>query len=152
MAVLTHVWIQSTRDVDDMRQTIASVPQGSRVMVIMAIPKDNPEYWAAMPASRMIDGYYPTFYHLPALLVSERQSFWPLLFSSPYKQPIRVLPPYKRVAMDEGVPPSFKVLYLSDTSKSPYEYAPYTKYWQEDFDYVLVLQAAAMHDPKRFLA
>ncbi len=147
MSHLTKVWAASTKDIADMRKTIAPVPPGSRVLLVMVGIKDNRSYWQMMPESRMIQGFFPTFLHLPSLLTTEHESFWSMIFSAPSKQPIIVLAPYDHLAMYEGMPFSYKVLKFNSMPDVIVENAPYLHHWQRDFDYVLVLLGGGLPDP-----
>jgi len=63
----------------------------------MVTARDVPDFYEGQPRSRLFLLGHPgvgraAIMHLPGLVVIERRAFWPLLFSAPTKQPLRVLP------------------------------------------------------------
>ena len=146
-ASLAEVWYEHGNEVAELRQVIAPVPPGSRVIVVSADGATN-----TVPAARgrAIPGFCRVDFHLPALLVIERRAFWPLLFTAAPKQPLYVLPPYDRIAMDEGVPPNEEAL-LTRPTQYDLAYAPYLEEWRRSFDFVLVLNPRGADDLARKL-
>jgi len=111
MTVLILVWIGSKQDVADVRRAIAPVEPGSKVLLAISDWEDNRAYWETqMPKSRRIPRVASTFIHLAALLTIEHDSFWPLLFAEPAKQPLQTRPPYDTLSKPEGWPPSYRLL------------------------------------------
>jgi hypothetical protein len=145
-ASLASVWHEHNHDVADMRHVIADVSPGSRVLLVSVDPMTLHE----LPRGRMAPGVYRLDIHLPALLVIERRAFWPLLFTSPNKQPLRVLPPYSRIAVPEGLPPNYSWL-ANGVPDGGLSFVPYMANWQHDFDYVLMLNPGGAGDLAQFL-
>ncbi len=145
-ASLAFVWRDHNHDVADMRRVIADVSPGSRVLLVSVDPMTL-DY---LPRGRVATGVSRLDFHLPALLVIERQAFWPLLFTSPNKQPLRVLPPYDRIAVSEGAPPDYRWL-ATGTPDDALPFVPYMADWRHDFDYVLMLNPGGAGDLNQFL-
>ncbi|WP_222182091.1 hypothetical protein [Geminicoccus harenae] len=154
MAILVLVWIDSRVDVARVREAIAGVEPGSKVLVAISEQKDNPRYWQeGMRRSRQVSGLASTFLHLAALLSIERNAFWPLLFAEPGKQPLRARPPYDALSLPEGRPPSYRLLSpeAARTGLDPEDLAkaPYLKDWARQYDFVLILNAGGVPDLHR---
>jgi hypothetical protein len=154
MTVLSLVWIGSQQDVADVRRAIAPVEPGSKVLLAACNWEDNKAYWLTqMPPSRRITRISSTFIHLAALLTIEHDSFWPLLFAEPAKQPLRARPPYDELSIPEGWPPSYRLLDKEDPKEvwDPKDLAeaPYLSGWDRHFDYVLILNVGGIADLRR---
>jgi hypothetical protein len=146
---LTLIWQGQTTDVAQLRRVIASVPPGSRVLVVTVTQPDAPAYWGSMPVHRLPAAGMMTFMHLPALLVTERDAMWPLLFTESTKQPLSVRPGFWAVTAGEGMAPDYRSLAQDEPSQGPLETAPYLADWPDKFGYVLVLLAGAADDLSR---
>jgi hypothetical protein len=135
--VIGAVW--STRDAQlaDFRQVIAPVGPGDRVLVVQAERNADPEAMVNRPDSVRAMLRNDSTMHLPALLVIEHSAFWPLLFTAPTKQPVRVMPPYDAISLPEGELPW--VGGLADLDPATVKWAPYLPGWEHKFDWVLVL-------------
>ena len=94
MTIITAVWNRSNADIAGLRQAIAPVPAGAKVLLVLTGESDNPAYWNSMPLGRRVSHFCPTYYHTAALLVPERRAIFRNIFSSRFNQPIVVLPPY----------------------------------------------------------
>jgi hypothetical protein len=81
-------------------------------------------------------------YHLPALLLIERRAFWPVLFANPAQQPIALRPKYARLAHEAHDIPSHAKL-VADPDRGTAALG--------GFDFVLMLEAGADHDPAGFV-
>ncbi len=141
LAVLSAVWAGHNEDVAELRASIAAVEPGSRVLVAAVAPEDNPAYWRKAPAGRTVAALTRTEFHMAALLLIERKAFWPLLFTIPGQQPLRVLPPYEQISMQIGSVPSYRLLGTEPLSRTERILFPYLAGWERNFDYVLVLDA-----------
>ncbi|MBV8524606.1 MAG: hypothetical protein JOY71_21210 [Acetobacteraceae bacterium] len=141
MGLITAVWAGHNQDLSDFRRIIASVEPKSRVLLVTAndTAPDRPE-----PRSRHFLLRLDATFHLAGLLVTQQNAFWPALFSAPDKQPIRVLPPYARVAVSEGIPPTWRA--LTKPSERELANAPYLRSWRQDFDYVICFYAGRLPD------
>jgi hypothetical protein len=138
--VIGAVW--STRDAQlaDFRQVIAPVAPGDRVLVVQAERNADPNAMVNQPDSVRAMLRNDSTMHLPALLVIEHGAFWPLLFTAPTKQPVRVIPPYDAISLPEGELPW--VGGLADLDPATVKWAPYLPGWEHKFDWVLVLHPA----------
>jgi len=149
-ASLANVWNGHNQDVADMRRVISSVPAGAKVLVVSVDPEDAPDYWRALPRGREIPSYFRIDFHLPALLLIERQAFWPCLFTMPTQQPLALRPPYDRIGYPECQPPDWQSL-AAGHSVHAVTPAPYLHDWQRNYDFVLLLNAGGAGDLRRFL-
>jgi hypothetical protein len=131
------IWSGRDAQLADFRQVIAPVQPGDRVLVVQGDDITAPLSMAQRPDSQRSMLYNDAMMHLPALLVIERKAFWPLLFSAPTKQPVKVLQPYRDISLTEGVPPWVEA--LSSPRPRDIDWAPYLTHWRRDFDWVLVL-------------
>jgi hypothetical protein len=138
IVLVATVWSGHNADLADMRQVISVIPPGSRVLVVRSDDAADPDFLAGEPPSRrfMID--IDAMTHLPSLLVIERRAFMPLLFADPRKQPLRVLPPYDRLAINDGAPPYARA--LEAPTARDLQLAPYLANWRQDYDWVLLLR------------
>lgn len=144
--LLAQVWAGHAGDLQQVRESIAPVEPGSRVLVANAKPAGSSRYWAEGPRSRVVARFATTEYHLGSLVVTERRAFIPTLFSSPSQQPMTVLPPYDALSARTGVPPDIRDLPPAGWTPVALANAPYLRDWQSNFDYLLVLNAGAEPD------
>jgi hypothetical protein len=102
-ALVSVVWHAHAGDLADLRQVLAAVSPGDRVASITLpnskVPgrydigtRDFPDHWRNVARRHLGTGDYDP--HIAALAVIERRAFWPLLFSDPTQQPIRMQPGY----------------------------------------------------------
>ncbi len=143
MGVVGQVWSGHAADLAQLRASIAAIDPGSRVLVASAEREATPAYWARSPRSRVITRFSTAFNHLGALVVLERRAFIPLLFAEPSQQPIRLRPPYDRLAVPVGLPPDYRLLARESWTAAELAKAPYLPGWEQGFDHVLVLLADA---------
>jgi hypothetical protein len=139
------VWYRHGDDVAAFRRVIAPIEPGSRVLAVMVTAHDVPDFYDGQPSSRFFLFGHSAIMHLPALALIERRAFWPLLFTAPTKQPLKVLAPYSSIAVDEGVVPSYTWLSAGPGLALPWD-APYLANWHSFFDYVIVLYAGKLPD------
>ena len=151
LAVLSAVWAGHNEDVRELRASIAAVEPASRVLVAAVTPEDNPAYWRRVPAGRTVAALTRTEFHMAALLLIEHKAFWPLLFTIPGQQPLRVLPRYEQISKPIGEVPSYRLLGAERLSDSDRVLFPYLNGWEENFDYVLLLDAGGAHDLEKLL-
>lgn len=144
-ALLTLVWLGQNQDVADLRRVISHVAPASRVLVVSLRRADNVAYWDGMPRHRFAFGM-PSFMHLPAMLVIERDSIWPQLFTAATMQPLAVRPAYQDVAMGESLLPDYHALAFVDPPPAFTRDAPYLAHWPAKFDYVLIMAAGGVSD------
>lgn len=140
---LATAWQDHRQDLVQLRDAIAPVHPDERVLVVHAGPAESPDYWAHAPLSRQVDTSAPADAHLAALLLIERRAFWPLLFTNPAQQPVRVQPAYSAIAHDLGMPPPYQAL-LREPAGMDLIQAPYLAQWRQHFDWVLAIDAEAV--------
>jgi hypothetical protein len=133
-AYITTVWRGAERDLAAVRSAVASVEPGSAVLPVQyeISPADRP----LVPTGRLLGGKAPNYWHYPSLVVVDRKAFIPWLFSTPGKQPLRVLPPWSEISTDEGLPQPVSALMTINAGR----YA-FMNDWHSRFDYVLLLNA-----------
>jgi hypothetical protein len=137
MAWIGTVWSDHNTDLAQLRQVIASVEPGSKVLVLCVPDDEAPAYWQHTPAGREIPLLFQTDLHEAALLLSEHKAFWPSMFASASQQPIVVLPPYADLSTPIVGPPP------NPLAASMFPIAPD---WRSRFDYVLLLDAGGEPD------
>jgi len=142
---IASVWYRHGDDVAAFRRVIAPIEPGARILVVMVTARDVPNYYDGQPRSRFFLFGHSAIMHLPALALIERRAFWPLLFTAPTKQPLKVLAPYNSIAVDEGMVPSYTWLSAKARTSLPRD-APYLANWRSSFDYVIVLHAGKLPD------
>jgi len=141
---VAQAWAAHGRDLAQIRATIVGIEPGSLVLVATAKRDATPPYWASGPRSRVVTRFRTTEEHLGSLVVLERRAFIPLIFAIRGQQPLKVLPPYDRLAVPVGgVPVDYRSLARGAWSPEELRNAPYLPEWWRSFDYVLVLLADA---------
>ncbi len=133
------VWEARQADVQSVARALASVPPGALVLPAEHCCQPG-------PIGRRLLVTTPTYLHDPALAVPWRQAFVPTLFAAPGKQPLRVLPPWDRLAAPEGR--TAPLTSIRDYSSRPLErvFFGYLEHWRERFDYMLVINADTPDD------
>ena len=144
MGVVATVWAGQNRDIADIRRSIAPVEPGSRVLVATVDPGSNPDFWRSHGRRLAIADFCRTDQHLGALLTIERHAFWPMVFTSPGQQPLRVLPPYDALAEPAGYLPDYQQLDPDIVLPHGIDRPAYMADWPDTFDYVLLLNAGGM--------
>jgi hypothetical protein len=148
---VTSVWIHSQRDVADVRQVIASVTPGTRVLAADVVCNDNPAWCASMPISRRLPELAPTYWHLAAFVLLDRHAFWPNIFAEDTKQPIAIKEPYRDLQALDSPPVNYTYLALDQVPPIELKRFPFLTGWSQKFDYVLVLNAEGAPNLDRFL-
>jgi hypothetical protein len=149
IGIIASVWSAHNADLAAMSRVLTPVEAGSRVLAVRVMDTDALYVRHAEPASRHFFIEQESYWHLPALAVIERKAFWPLIFAEPTKQPIRVLPPYRDLVFDNGVPPSLANLLAAESGNVKLS-QPFLQDWRAHYDYVLVLEAGDLRDPAAF--
>lgn len=149
MVAVDDVWLGHRAVLASFRQVIAPVMPGDKVLLVRteAHPPEIPV--RKTPVSCHFEGGVPACLHVPSLLLIERRAFWPFLFSVPWEQPVRVLPPYNRLSIGVGDVPDYRFLKLRSYSPQVRKAFPYLPNWQHNFDYVLVLTSDSKVAPSR---
>ena len=135
--VIALDWSGHDAQIADFRQVIEPVQPGDRVLVVQVQRNADPDAMVNRPDSVRAMVENDATMHLPALLVIDRKAFWPLLFTAPTKQPVKVNPPYDMISLPEGELPWAGG--LADLDPATLKWAPYLPDWQHKFDWVLVL-------------
>jgi len=105
MTVVAEVWTQHRDDLADLRAVIAKVPQAPLSPSPTCLRK-KPGLLGRRPSRPPPVERLRADYHLPALLLIEREAFWPMLFANPAQQPIQLRPEYARLAREaHDIPP-----------------------------------------------
>jgi hypothetical protein len=98
MAILSDVWAGHNQDLAQLRAVLAHVQPGSRVFVTDVKPEENPEYWENADRARWLSNGLRMDPHWAALVLIERQAWWPYLFANASQQPIRNRKVYQDLA------------------------------------------------------
>jgi hypothetical protein len=157
MAVVEEAWRGHQRDVNMLRETIAPVQPGSKVLVVTGTgPTISADYFTRMPTARFILGRYVSDIHMGGLLTVERRAWWPNVFAFRKQQPVRVNRAYDEAAPYGTVKTPFMPDWYSLTHRPTMPEAfldPFMADWQRRFEWVLVLDPDAMvTDPRPTLA
>jgi hypothetical protein len=144
-----RVWAAHDAQIADFRRVVRLVQPGERVLVVQAERNADPKAMVNRPDSVRAMRYNDSTMHLPALLVIEHGAFWPLLFTAPTKQPVRVMPPYDALSLPEGELPWAGG--LAGPDPATLKWAPYLLGWQEKFDWVLVMHPSEIAEGYRLL-
>jgi hypothetical protein len=125
------IWQARQTDIASVERALKPVPAGARVMPMMLEPTDNE------PLGRYLGDITPAFEHLPSLAVLDAHAYVPTLFAQAGKQPLSVRAPF-----DEDNEPSGGVLAgPRDVAAHNGRVAGYLPHWQDEFDYVLMINA-----------
>jgi hypothetical protein len=148
LGVITLAWQGQNADLANIAAVLTPVKAQDRVLVLTA-----PET-AAGPASEPVRWRFfvdqPSFWHIAAPALIQHKAFYPQLFTDAAEQPLRVRPPYDKLADDRVSPPLTTLLWDSATWPATLQKFPYLAHWRQDFDYVLVLAAMRIDDRKDF--
>jgi hypothetical protein len=151
VTLITNVWVDSQRDLADLRQTIASVGPGSRVLAADVKYIDNPDWYSNMPLCRRLPEVAPTYWHLASFVLLDRHAFWPNIFAEESQQPIAIKEPYRELEAVRSPPLNYTDLSMSEVPEEELAHFPYLRDWKEKFDYVLVLNAEGAPGLDHFL-
>ncbi len=151
VGVIATTWQGQNANIADLESVLQPVKALDRVLVVTA-PKASPN--VVEPVRWKFFVNQASFGHSAAPMIVERGAFYPHLFTTAAKQPLHALAPYDKLSEDRIVPPSSDV--LSDhppaTTSSTAMLVTYLADWQKNFDYVLVLAADRLVQPKGFYA
>lgn len=137
-AIVAQAWLDHRPVLDQLRQVIAPVPPGAKVLTVLSDASAPGRPKLAVPGL-----YGAVDKHMPALLAIERRAFWPLLFADPGQQPLAVRAPFDRLANPLGLQLDAASLAHEPPTADDLGGAGYLRRWRADFDYVLVLNTAA---------
>ena len=103
-ATMAALWHQQARLLAQVEHVIADIPPGSSVVAV----RDGTHIYTVEPdepADHRILRHTQAYIHVPALVTLERDSFYPLIYSTPTKYPIALLPKYEKQTQDAGYLP-----------------------------------------------
>jgi hypothetical protein len=135
------IWRTQMGDIQELRDAIAMVTYGSRVLVAMvSIEEADPAARAILRGHELSDGTRLGG-HTGALLVIERQAFYPFLFANEAQQPIAMRPAYREIGrLTKGVP-DIRLLSERFPSLRDIDRFPLVGQWACCYDYVLVVES-----------
>lgn len=148
IGVIAIAWQGQNADLADLASVLAPVKADERVLVLTAPKRAATDEQEPMRWSFFVD--QPSFWHIAAPVIMAHKAFYPQLFTEAAKQPLRVLPPYDKIADDRIGPPLATVLWDSALWPQAARKLPYLANWRHDFDYVLVLAASRIAQPQSF--
>ncbi len=135
MAIVCLAWASHAETLAALRTIEALVQPGQTVLsATISRPEGSS---APPPASRLSNGT-GTATHMPALLLIDRQAWWPAMFSKTAQQPIIIKEPYGRLARRTGLVRLAGELQASNAVNLC------------GFDRVLLLRDGASTDPATF--
>jgi hypothetical protein len=137
MGVVAHTWVAHRADLAEMRQAIALIERGGRLLVVR--PEIDTGLRLAPPRHRVFH-HAAQLASLPALAVLEKSAFVSTLYALPGQQPLVLKPPFDRLGGQGDVDlPTLGHLKQALTADSLGDADPRIRSWLEDFDYVLLL-------------
>ncbi len=151
ISFVSRVWVESQRDLDDVRSVVQAVRVGSRVLVADVTGSDNPGWYESMPISRRIPEVAPTYWHLASFVLLDRRAFWPNIFADASQQPIAVKEPYRELQAVRSALPNYVDLTRRQFAEDELEHFPFLAEWQQKFDFVLLLNAEGVPNLSQFL-
>ncbi len=146
VGAVAQVWAGHDQDLAELHRLLAHVEPGSQVLAVDVPDEQLYPYWLSHRRNWVTAAYIKTYYHDPALLIPERDAFWPRLFTGLGKQPVVVNPAFAGFTAPEGELPDYHELTRDVPSEAALADAPYLAEWQQKFDYVLVMAAGAAGD------
>ncbi len=148
LGVITLAWQGQNADLADINAVLVPVNAQDRVLVLTA--PETADGIAKEPVRWRFFVDRPSFLHIAAPALLQHKAFYPQLFAETAEQPLRVLPPYDKLADDRVGPPLTTSLWDSEQWAATLHEFPYLANWRQDFDYVLVLAAMRLDRPKNF--
>ncbi|MCB4825454.1 hypothetical protein [Roseicella aerolata] len=154
-AATSWKWHDQERLLRDMRAAIAPIEPGARVLAV----RDGTSPWHVEPqeggAQRMLFGSI-AYTHLPAVVLIERNAFFPMIFAAKGRQPLAVAPAYASLHQVDGhlsLTPELVEAEHYPPATEPCAYDPHqpvqckARAWPIRYDYVLRLNAGATAMP-----
>lgn len=140
-AWLAQVWLGASTDARAVLAAVAHVPPGARLLAVLDLPDASLN---ALPVGRTIL-LHTTFNHYPLLAIPQARAFVPYLFTARSKQPVRVLPPFDRIATPDGGPVPLLDLLRSDRAGA--EHSGTLGDWRAQFDHILMMSPMGQSNP-----
>jgi hypothetical protein len=139
-------WHAHARDIAQLRDAIALVEPGSRVLLaVVGEDEVDPARRAQLRRQYLSDGTRLDS-HTAALVLIERHSFWTFLFAQPSQQPIELRPAYLDIAEGTLGMPDLRMLAAPRPVAADLARFPLEGKWWCCYDYALVLEAGAGPD------
>jgi hypothetical protein len=140
------VWSAHNRDLAELRDAIAPVPPGSRVLLAMVDTNEVAPAERGLLRRQFLSDGTRLDAHTAALLLIERHAFWTFLFAEPTQQPIELRSPYREIAERTLGIPSIRLLSAQEPDARDLPVFPLEGRWWCCYDYVLLLEAGARPD------
>jgi hypothetical protein len=145
VSFISEMWLNSQQDVADVRQVIAPVTAGSRVLRVDHI------HWDFPPTSRVIPTLAVTYWHLAAFVLLDKRAFWSDMFMSS-SWPLAATDAYRDAAIGgRERPANYLDLAASQLSEESAKRFPYLVDWNHKYDFVLLLNAEGISNLPSFL-
>jgi hypothetical protein len=144
-AVAAEDWAGQDAHLADLRAVLADVPAGARVLAV----RDGADPWQADPdEGRASRSFHKSvaYARLPALAITERGAFWPMLFTEPGKSPLRLRPLYAELSQHDGPLPLTTMLSGPPPRPLPAAETAQLGGWRQRYDYVLRLHPTGVFD------
>lgn len=141
-------WAQFQPDLVQLHRTVATIPPGARILQVLNRYDPDNTYWNGPAAHRVMQGGQQIDTHLAALVLLDRQAFWPTIFAYATTQPIQIRAPYRALAAPDGFIPNVDDLAMAltiDDATTTNE--PNLREWRHNFDYVLLMDGGGRTDP-----
>ena len=136
------VWDAHNRDLAELRDAIAPIPPGNRVLLAQ-VGTNEAAQGQRIPARQFLSDGTRLDSHTSALVLIERHAFWTFLFADPAQQPIRLRPPYRDIANATLGIPDVRLLTAPSPIAADLATFPLEGRWACCYDYVLLLEAGA---------
>ena len=144
--LVAAVWHAHDRDLAELRDAIAPIEPGSRVLLAQVDIKEATPGQRGIPPRQFLSDGTRLNSHTAALVLIERHAFWTFLFADPNQQPIRLRPPYRDIANATLGIPDVRLLSAPAPIATDLATFPLEGRWSCCYDYVLLLEAGARPD------
>ena len=142
-AQIAAIWNAHNRDLDQLRGAMSLVEPGSRVLLAaVSMDEASPAQRDVLRRQYLSDGSRLDA-HTAALLLIERQAFWPFLFANPEQQPVELRPPFSDIAERTVGIPDLSLLSAPVPEPGDAVRFPLEGQWSCCYDYVLLLEAGS---------
>ncbi len=141
--VVADTWCQHRADLAQIRAAIAPVTPGSRVLLATVSEEEAPAAWQGPLSRQLLSDGTRLDLHTGALLLIERQAFWPFLFAEPSQQPVELRAPYSQLAAETLNAPNVGQLLARKMLPADQDIFPLEGHWACCYDYVLLMESSA---------
>jgi hypothetical protein len=140
------VWDAHNRDLEQLREAIAVVEPGSRVLVAAVSLEEVDRVQSDFLRRQLLSDGSRLDGHVAALLLIERHAFWPFLFANPEQQPVALRSPFREIAERTAGIPDVRLLSAPVPEPGDVERFPLEGQWACCYDYVLLMEAGSRPD------